>query len=207
MKYSVEMYYLLILPPNLLLYGERTTTCGGGGRGFQKKLTLREDRSDWSDTWFAWSTCNFWLPSPNAFHCLSPTWIPETNSNTCVKCQIWSARSFFFSQRRLDLAFQFPFYRLTQRLNKTDISVSRNGKKCLFLHNLISKPRMNPLRSAEDTNLSHFPRNQLNFKWGMGNKNRPEKSFLSLWSVSRFRTRLPSSFIPLSVPRGAKARS
>lgn len=113
----------------------------------------------------------------------------------------------FFSQRRLDLAFQFPFYRLTQRLNKTDISVSRNGKKCLFLHNLISKPRMNPFRVAEDTNLSHFPRNQLNFKWGMGNTNRPEKPFLSLWSVSCFRTRLPSSFILLSVPRGAKARS
>lgn len=90
---------------------------------------------------------------------------------------------------------------------KQTLVSAETEKKCLFLHDLISKPRMNPLRAAEDTNLSHFPRNQLNFKWGMGNTNRPEKPFLSLWSVSRFRTRLPSSFIPLSVPRGAKARS
>lgn len=36
---------------------------------------------------------------------------------------------------------------------------------------------MNPLRASVDTNLSHFLRNQLNFKWRMRNKNRPEKPF------------------------------
>lgn len=107
-----------------------------------------------------------------------------------IQTLVWSVRSeapghFFFSQRRLDLAFQFPFYRLTfYRLNKTDISVGGNGKKLLFLHNLISKPRMNPFRAAEDTSLSHFPRNQLNFKWGMRDKNRPEKPFFFITLIS-----------------------
>lgn len=167
---------------------------GGGEGGFHK------DRSDWSDTWFAWSTCNSWPPSPNAFHCLSPTWIPETNSNTCVKCEIWSARSFFSHSSFHSIALRSVWIKPTL--------VSAETEKNVYFYTISSaSPAWIPLESQKTPVSVIFRGNQLNFKWGMRDKNRPEKPFLSLWSVSRFRTRLPSYFIPLPVPRGAKARS
>lgn len=150
-KYSVEMYYLWILPPNLLLYGERTTTCGGRGGGVsQGQIWLVRHVVRLIDL-------QFLTPLTECF----PLSLSHMDTWDKFKhlCEVWDLK-----RQVIFFTFQFPFYRLTQRLDKTDISVSGNGKKCLFLHNLISKPRMNPFRVAEDTNLSHFPRKPTQFQ-------------------------------------------